>query len=232
MLMQLLQMDPFFDDDDLDVPDSAFGGNSAAMHSTDTGLSKLPLSSNAATFAGAGASKSTLATFDNAGSSGKPWTFDDDDGPRMSGMPYSDSGAGANPYGNGGSGSSLRTVKRKRARMKWKWPWAKEKVLAGERVVPLNSESTGTPDAEPFCSNYVSTSKYNIATFVPKFLAGASIVRAGVTQHFSRKLTGGIQNNSANTPICFSYSPLSYNRYLVYHLQISRHFTLWTRFLY
>ncbi|EIN08690.1 aminophospholipid-transporting P-type ATPase [Punctularia strigosozonata HHB-11173 SS5] len=104
---------------------------------------------------------------------GKAWTFDDDDEPGMSALQYSDGGtaaaAAAGPYG--GAGSGLRTVKRKRARRQWKWPWAKEKVLGGERVVPLNGESAGAPGQDEFCSNYVSTSKYNVVTFVPKFFA-------------------------------------------------------------
>ena len=52
---------------------------------------------------------------------------------------------------------------------KWKWPWAKqEEQLEGERIIALNNPAANSA----YCSNYVSTSKYNIATFLPKFLFG------------------------------------------------------------
>src|SRR4051812_22485589 len=61
-------MDPFFDDEDDNVPDSAFG-RPAPMRSQESGL---PLSRNAAAPAGTGPSGST---------NGLPqgWNFDDDD---------------------------------------------------------------------------------------------------------------------------------------------------------
>ena len=40
----------------------------------------------------------------------------------------------------------------------------------GERMIVLNDERTNL--AEAYCSNYVSTNKYNAATFLPKFLTG------------------------------------------------------------
>lgn len=49
---------------------------------------------------------------------------------------------------------------------KWKWPWQEEKVLSGERIIALNNNAA---NAE-YCSNVVSTSKYNMVTFLPKFL--------------------------------------------------------------
>lgn len=52
----------------------------------------------------------------------------------------------------------------------WNWPWEKEKVLVGERVVYLNDEGANADCG--FISNYVSTSKYNVITFLPKFLYG------------------------------------------------------------
>jgi phospholipid-transporting ATPase len=52
----------------------------------------------------------------------------------------------------------------------WKWPWEKEKVLMGERIIFLNDEGANADSG--FVSNYVSTSKYNMATFLPKFLYG------------------------------------------------------------
>lgn len=54
----------------------------------------------------------------------------------------------------------------------WKWPWEKEKVLTGERIVFLNDD--GANGDSGFVSNYVSTSKYNLVTFLPKFLFGMS----------------------------------------------------------
>ncbi|KIJ33311.1 hypothetical protein M422DRAFT_783184 [Sphaerobolus stellatus SS14] len=44
----------------------------------------------------------------------------------------------------------------------------KEEEKTGERVLALNDEQVNL--AEAYCSSYVSTSKYNIATFLPKFL--------------------------------------------------------------
>jgi len=55
----------------------------------------------------------------------------------------------------------------------WKWPWEKEKVLLGERIIVLNDEAANAESG--FVSNYVSTSKYNAVTFVPKFFYGESI---------------------------------------------------------
>ena len=46
----------------------------------------------------------------------------------------------------------------------------KEVELKGERVVVLNDY--GGEMNNEFCSNYVSTSKYSMVTFVPKFLFG------------------------------------------------------------
>lgn len=45
------------------------------------------------------------------------------------------------------------------------------RVYQGERVVHLNNETMNK--AEKWPGNSVSTSKYNIVTFLPKFLAGA-----------------------------------------------------------
>ena len=47
-----------------------------------------------------------------------------------------------------------------------------EEELEGERIVALNNAMA---NAE-FCSNYVSTSKYNAITFVPKFLFGTFVL--------------------------------------------------------
>jgi len=57
---------------------------------------------------------------------------------------------------------------KKASRGRWRWPWEKERVFTGERVVAFDN-----PDANVnFLSNYVSTTKYNMVTFVPKFLFG------------------------------------------------------------
>jgi len=51
-----------------------------------------------------------------------------------------------------------------------RFPWQKEKGLTGERIVFLN-DSRGNGE-QGFVSNYVSTTKYSLATFMPKFLVG------------------------------------------------------------
>ncbi|KAI0759957.1 phospholipid-translocating P-type ATPase [Trametes elegans] len=143
-------MDPFFDDDD-DVPDSAFG-RPAAMQSKESGL---PLARSGAPPAGVGASQLSLPNDIPP----DQWSFDDDE---PSSKPFQ--GSASFP---GQSSSSHKRKPSKSFKRRFKWPWnRKEKVLTGNRVVALND-----PDANSdFCSNYVSTSKYNLATFVPKFL--------------------------------------------------------------
>ncbi|KAH8109002.1 calcium transporting ATPase [Phellopilus nigrolimitatus] len=149
------QLDPFFDDED-DMPDSAYGGRPIPMQSTESGL---PLRSNAAN--PAGHSKVTLP------GSGQPqgWNFDDDIPIEHPRAPFS----GSASFPGSSSSSSLSTAPKPKRRKKWKWPWAKaDAQLQGERVIALNDfHDTHNTD---FCSNYVSTSKYNAATFVPKFL--------------------------------------------------------------
>ncbi|KAI0060491.1 calcium transporting ATPase [Artomyces pyxidatus] len=137
-------MDPFFDDEDeQDPPDSAFGGV-PAMQSKESGLNLTQ-----AAAAPAGTSKLSLP------SDGIPqgWTFDDDD---------------LQPSGhtNGQPPQPRANVAQRVRRKKWKWPWQKERVLTGERVIALNSAAANAD----FLSNYVSTTKYNVATFIPKFL--------------------------------------------------------------
>ncbi|EJT96701.1 calcium transporting ATPase [Dacryopinax primogenitus] len=51
----------------------------------------------------------------------------------------------------------------------WRWPWEKKVVLEGDRIVRVNDERTN--EEVGFEGNYVSTSKYNAMTFLPKFLA-------------------------------------------------------------
>jgi phospholipid-transporting ATPase len=135
-----LLLDPFFDDEDEgEVPDSAFGDIPVAQAKE----SKLHLPGQAAPLAGA--SKSSLTT------NGFPqgWTFDQDDPPIQAPQP-----------------SSRKFNKSSRRR--WKWPWQKEQVLTGERVIALNNQEANAN----FRSNYVSTAKYNMMTFLPKFFFG------------------------------------------------------------
>ncbi|KAF8893873.1 aminophospholipid-transporting P-type ATPase [Infundibulicybe gibba] len=140
-------LDPFFDDDDDNLPDSAFG-RPAPMQSQESGL---PLARSAAPPAGTGASKTTLATGEPQG-----WTFDSDD--------FHTSDQSSFP---GSSRSLSEKASKSPRKWKWEWPWKKEKVLTGERIIALNNS---VANAE-FSSNFVSTSKYNLATFIPKFLA-------------------------------------------------------------
>ncbi|KAK1232321.1 aminophospholipid translocase [Marasmius sp. AFHP31] len=136
-------LDPFFDDDDDPMPDSAFG-RPEPMQSQESGL---PLAKSGA--APAGVSKTSLGDGIPQG-----WNFDDDDHNQF---PMT----GKSPPSS--SEKPSKAVSRKR---QWKWPWQKEKVLTGERVIALNNEAG---NAE-FVNNFVSTSKYNLATFLPKFL--------------------------------------------------------------
>ena len=136
-------MDPFFDDEDDNIPDSAFG-RPEPMRSQG---SVLPLTSNAAPPAGTRAASPNDRVLPD-------WNFDDDD--------FQPAG-GPTPHTN--------TIERPTiiARFrKWKWPWQKHKVPVGERVIALTNSAANAD----FCSNSVSTSKYNLVTFVPKFFAG------------------------------------------------------------
>ena len=104
-------LDPFFDDEDEgDLPDSAFVG----LPTTHPKESQLHLPSQAAPLAGS--SKLSLP----AKGAPQGWTFDQDDPPARALSP------------------PPRTAK-KAPRRRWKFPWQKEKVLTGERVVALNN---------------------------------------------------------------------------------------------
>lgn len=144
-------LDPFFDDEDeYNTPQQSSHnvpdsafGSFPPMQSKE---SNIHLTSAAAP--PAGTSKLSL-------SNGTPqgWTFDDDEPVPSRPEP---------PIKKRGLTDRLRGAK-------FKWPWQKEVVLTGERLVALN-----LPEANAeFISNYVSTSKYNMATFLPKFLFGA-----------------------------------------------------------
>lgn len=126
--------------DDDDEPDSAFG-RPMPMQSQESGL---PLARHGAPHAGAGPSKVSLGDGVPQG-----WNFEDDDPHQV-------------PRGETGTKKPPRPKKK----WSWKWPWQKEKVLTGERVIALNNSAA---NAE-FGNNFVSTSKYNLATFLPKFL--------------------------------------------------------------
>lgn len=145
-------LDPFFDDED-DMPDSAFGRPIPMISESD-----VPLRDAAAN--PAGHSKITLP------GTGQPqgWNFDDDIPVEQPKGPFNGSASFPGPS------SRPDEQKMKKRRKKWKWPWDKEEVQQGERVIGLNDFS-GQQNGD-FCSNYVSTSKYNAASFVPKFLFG------------------------------------------------------------
>jgi phospholipid-transporting ATPase len=145
-------MDPFFDDDDENTTDSAFG-RPAPMQSQESGLH---LTHAAAPPAGSDPPK---PNFGDGAPQG--WNFDDDDFQPPDQIPF----PGPEQYPRETSSSLTRKWK-----WEWKWPWRKEKVLVGERIIMLNN-SSGNAD---FCSNSVSTSKYNLASFAPKFLFGMS----------------------------------------------------------
>ncbi|KAM5531114.1 hypothetical protein V8D89_015228 [Ganoderma adspersum] len=143
-------MDPFFDDDD-DVPDSAFGHSAAAMQSKESGL---PFAHSGAPPAGVGNSQLSLPTIQP-----DQWSFDDD--------PGSKSFAGSSSFPGSSTGRDRKPAKPPKKKWKFKWPWQKkEESLTGNRVIALNNQDAN----RDFCNNYISTSKYNLATFVPKFL--------------------------------------------------------------
>ncbi|CUA74534.1 phospholipid-translocating ATPase [Rhizoctonia solani] len=161
-------MDPFFDDDEEDdanpfgdgrgnpfTDKHAAPGNSAG-NAYGMSTPSLGLTANAAPPAGVGASSSTVAL----GKDGMPpgWSFDDEpvnQATTSRSAPASSSGGG------------LKAAMKKTGGG-WKWPWTKEQVLEGERNVWLNDQARNIGEGYP--NNYVSTSKYNLATFIPKFL--------------------------------------------------------------
>lgn len=164
-------MDPFFDDEEDDdanpfgdgrgnpftdkhAAQGTSGGNAYGMSTPSLGLA-----SNAAPPAGVGASTSTVAL----GKDGMPpgWAFDDDEPVNQP------AGSRAAPAKSSGG---IKTVMKKPGGG-WKWPWAKQKELEGERTVWMNDQARNIGEGYP--NNYVSTSKYNLVTFVPKFLVGA-----------------------------------------------------------
>lgn len=177
-------MDPFFhDDDDIDspMPGSAFRPAAMASHESSMNLARSaqPI---------AGKSQTSL---------GAPqgWTFDEDDLPAPSVEPFKGSG------NFNGLPQHAEKQKPKKVKEPFRWPWQKRVQLEGERKIALNDHPTNT--AQAFCTNYVSTSKYNAATFVPKFLLGASraLQLPGLRSDVA-------QSNLANTPMSSSCSPV------------------------
>ncbi|KAH0831015.1 Ca-transporting ATPase [Lanmaoa asiatica] len=136
-------MDPFFDDDD-DLLDSnpPPANHLFPTHSQDSGL---PLARDAAPPAGLGSSLSLPQS-----QIGHPQGWSDDAFQGSASFP----GVQYTP-----------NTPSPRRRKKWKWPWHKEVVLTGERVIALNNPIMN----DDFGDNFVSTSKYNTATFLPKF---------------------------------------------------------------
>ena len=154
-------MDPFFDDED-DMPDTAFS-RPIPMQSKESGLPLRDAAANPAGHSSVSFGQPTMGHTGlgpGAGQQQEMWSFDDDVHVEQ-----------PNPAFPGpGPSSSMQPVKRGKRRRRWKWPWTKDVELKGERIVALN-DFDGVINTE-FCSNYVSTSKYNMATFLPKFLFG------------------------------------------------------------
>ncbi|KAJ7647596.1 aminophospholipid-transporting P-type ATPase, partial [Roridomyces roridus] len=118
----------------------------------DSQASGLPLARNAVPPAGSGSSKGGVP---------QGWNFDDDDL-----QPANEPAFTGSDSFNGVATPQAAAAPSPRRKWKWKWPWQKEKVLTGERVIALNNAAANVD----YSSNYVSTSKYNMATFLPKFL--------------------------------------------------------------
>ncbi|KIO29101.1 hypothetical protein M407DRAFT_228764 [Tulasnella calospora MUT 4182] len=164
------KLDPFFDDDDdqqtphatattfppsVSAPTPRHPGRQPSLTILDEPLDSsadLPLTKAAAPPAG--------RSFNDAGSSGmqqqNSWAFEDDDG-----LPAPNS-----RYERGGQPRNAPL--RQQTKRTWKWPWEKQKALAPERKIWLNDRASN--ETEGYSSNYVSTTKYNLVTFVPKFL--------------------------------------------------------------
>ncbi|PWN51558.1 putative P-type ATPase [Violaceomyces palustris] len=154
----------------LGAPRAPFTGQYGA--STDSGL---PLANHGANPAGH-YSEGPFADTYAARSSFKSIEADDDPGMSMDEVPYS-----GTPMRGGQAGTSRRPptdspldgLKRSirtlnddvRSMMRGKKGDAR---LEGERIVRLNDPVTN--DKSKFSDNYISTSKYNVITFVPKFL--------------------------------------------------------------
>lgn len=167
-------LDPFFDDDDdADAPhvsryqsshlntmsnNPAYNSYSIPADASSQFIGPDSAFASTTTFAKAMESReSGLPLASNASPMAKDWMIDDDAG-EMPSFEGSDSFPGV----------QKRTSTKPKRRRKFRWFWQKEVERLGNRVIAINEEETNL--AEGYCSNYVSTSKYNVATFLPKFL--------------------------------------------------------------
>ncbi|KAG8926721.1 hypothetical protein FRC02_008713 [Tulasnella sp. 418] len=152
-------LDPFFDDDDdqfspgrggidtfASMSTYGNGGASVPMDNLDS-TANLPLAKSGVAPAG-----TSIARGDGT----NQWTFDDDT-PSISRSSISD------------SKKKKQSLGKRLLPQDFKWPWQRNKALPPERTIWLNDAPRNS--AEGYCSNYVSTSKYNVVTFIPKFLA-------------------------------------------------------------
>lgn len=138
-------VDPFFDDEEDHMPDSAFG-HSTPVRSQENGPS------------------SSRFSVDPSEALPQRWNFDDDDFITGNSQTFGATSNLSKPQ------PKPKTALSRLKSQRWKWPWQKEQVLTGERLIALNNGEANNA----FCSNFVSTSKYNLLTFLPKFLFGAS----------------------------------------------------------
>lgn len=103
-----------------------------------------------------------------------------------------------------------------RRRKKWKWPWDKKVEQSGERIIALNNPLMN----DEFADNFVSTSKYNPVTFLPKFLKGNSLpCQPTLSSHIQHRTVLEIRqpifsihrSHSADTK-CFPHKPVHHHR--------------------
>lgn len=136
------------------------------------------------------------------------WSLDDDDDEMM----------GVSTGANRGLGTPKPKRRRRTARetiMDWKTEVmdrlsGKPRDLPGERTVYVNDVERCRREFK-YRSNYISTTKYNAVTFLPKFLIGESGFSANSTRK-ADTYTSTSQNNSANMRIYSSSSPHASNR--------------------
>lgn len=171
-------LDPFFDDDDegdvpphmsqyqssrIDPMSNMQSYNSYSMPDSDSNsqfISPDSAFASTTTFSKAMESReSGLPLTSKAAPMAKDWMIDDD----AVEMPAFE-GSSSFP------GPKRQSPTKPRKRRKFRWPWQKEVEKMGDRIITVNDEQSNL--SEGYCSNYVSTSKYNVATFLPKFLMG------------------------------------------------------------
>ena len=121
---------------------------------SDAGESILPLARSGAAPAGSSFKSAELST-----PTGQNWGFDDDDEEQLA---------------IGKAPQSQKAKGKKRARDCWEAvlqaTGVKSKPLTGERTIHINNQAANSSSG--FRNNSVSTSKYNLITFLPKFLFG------------------------------------------------------------